>query len=708
MTLDIRGAFKSSKVSSNRYVVFEELVSNAIDSFLIRKRDEPSVTDMEVIVEVAFQPDDMLEDQEQMSIACRDNGCGMGDDQVMAFVTRDTSYKDDLSIDGIGQCKGSGRLQYFLHFSRIKVASANREAGRVYKRQMTYAEPQKEIKFSDFVKSEGSNEDVIGTRFDLQVLRDLVRDRIARGEALSSLFSAQVLKKQMLMTFLQRLVSLDKQLGEFEIKFVTRHWKSNEQCESLKRSDLPKVTRERLVDIEEVDPRTGTRLGTSQQFKLSHYKLDALLYDIPKNAISFCAKSSPVRDITPRYLRTRAEQNNSVGGFYHIVLIEGDFLDRHVNEQRDEFENIPEDIPSCDLFSQEKLSYAAIYAAIDPLIDEMVSPASWDKERVITKIAEEFGISATMIQDTSTRILYGDTPQSVAERVLAKYQEQIVDETAQIFRLKEEIFEAKPDSDDFREKINELAWKYTASLKRFDMANLSQLIVRRLAIVQVLELACNRKLAMQNLIGEERRKDERIIHSIFFPMRKDTSSHVDHDIWLLSEEYHYYDYIASDLQLANIKWKQEDKLFASDVDEAFESLLAKRAHDNGAKRPDIALFHDEGSAIIVEFKAPGVSMDDHVGDLSEYAHLLAAKSNGRLRKFYCYLIGDTVNRLRLNGPWTSFPTGKGWFMTSPLNDPTTRQNLGETYFEILHYSDVIDRAKKRIGVYQEKLKLDLQ
>jgi len=38
-------------------------------------------------------------------------------------------------------------------------------------------------------------------------------------------------------------------------------------------------------------------------------------------------------------------------------------------------------------------------------------------------------------------------------------------------------------------------------------------------------------------------------------------------------------------------------------------------------------------------------------------------------------------------------------------DPATRQPLGETYFEILHFSDVIDRAKKRIGVYQQKLNL---
>lgn len=100
-------------------------------------------------------------------------------------------------------------------------------------------------------------------------------------------------------------------------------------------------------------------------------------------------------------------------------------------------------------------------------------------------------------------------------------------------------------------------------------------------------------------------------------------------------------------------------------------------------------------------------MDEHIGDLSEYAHLLAAKSGGKLKKFYGYLIGDTVNSLRLGGTWIPFPTGSGWFQSSPLTDPGTRQQLGETYFEILHFSDVIDRAKKRIGVYQDKLNFNL-
>lgn len=707
MTLDVRGSIKNTKLSLNQYVVFEELISNAIDSFLIRKHADASAPNMLVDLEVLFTRADMLDDRETMTVSCKDNGCGLGDDQRNAFLTKDTSYKDDLPIFGIGKCKGAGRIQFFHHFSALSIVSSYRDGRKVVGREMHYSEPKKQIVADDFHSNVG-NEDAIGTTIRLEQFKESARARISHGEALSSLFSAPILKKQMLVAFLQRLVGLKGRLGDFEIRFVTRHWKSGEQIEHLKRSDLPKITAERVVKVEERDPRTGEGLGNHQPFKLTHYKLDASLYDLPRNAIAFCAKSSPVKDITPHYLRTRTEQNNPLGGFHHLVLIESDYLDQRVNEQRDDFEYIPAEIPSGDMFSVEKLSYGTIHDAIDPVIGEMVVPADWNKEDVLKTVSDQFGISDGMLQDTSTRIVYGEPARSVAERVLKKYQERVIDDTAEIFNLKEEILKAEPDSDEFRAKINELSWKYTSSLKNFDMANLSQLIVRRAAIVEILDLACRKQLTMQAITDGSRRKDERIIHSIFFPMRKDSIEVADHDIWLLSEEYHYYDYIASDIPLANIAWNDGNRVFESDIDQEFQKLLAKRADDNGGKRPDIALFSNEGSAIIVEFKTPGVSMDQHIGDLVEYAHLLGAKSGGKLRKFYGYLIGDTVNPLRLSGSWTPFPVGKGWFQSSTLLDPRTRQPLGETYFEILHFEDVIERAKKRIGVYQNKLKMSLQ
>lgn len=712
MTLDIRGSLKTTKLSTNTYVVFEELISNAIDSHLIRKHNNQKTPPLKIDITVELIKNNITEDLEDVYVSCKDNGCGLGEDQLEAFLTKDTSYKDDLQIPGIGSCLGAGRIQFFHHFSRIDIKSTFLHEDSFIERNMQYIEPKKHITREDFHNTPGLPEN-IGTTISLRCLREPIKTRIRQIGTFDKIFSASELKKQMLLSFLQRLISLGEQVGDFEIKFTTQQPSPTQaeettiQLTSLKRSDLPKITAKEVVQIEEQDPVTGNGIGAHQKLSLFHYKLDSQQFDVPRNAIAFCAKSTPVKDITSRYLRTRAEQTNPVNGFNHFVFIEGPHLDNRVNEQRDDFDHIPQEIPTDDLFSNERISYGSIYDAIDPVIGKMVAPSDWSKEQIIKDATEQFGVNEAMLQDTSTRIRYGESAEAVTQRVLKKYQDRIIDETAAIFSLKQELKDIQPDTEDFREKVNELAWKYTSSLRNFDMATLSQLIVRRAAIVEVLSLACNKSLAIQTTPTNERRKDEKIIHSVFFPMRKDSTEVTDHDMWLLSEEYHYYEHIASDTPLASITWGNNEKVFESDIDEELQKLLSKRSHDNGAKRPDIALFSKEGSATIIEFKAPGVSLDEHIGDLSEYAYLLGAKSGGKIKRFYGYLIGDTINPLRLNG-WTSFPVGKGWFHSSPLIDPYTQRPLGETYFEILYFDDVISRAKKRIGIYKDKLKLNFQ
>ncbi|AHY56220.1 hypothetical protein ACVIW2_006224 [Bradyrhizobium huanghuaihaiense] len=56
----------------------------------------------------------MLDDRESMIVSCKDNGYGLGDDQLKAFLTKDTSYKDDLPIFAIGQCTCGREPQVFL------------------------------------------------------------------------------------------------------------------------------------------------------------------------------------------------------------------------------------------------------------------------------------------------------------------------------------------------------------------------------------------------------------------------------------------------------------------------------------------------------------------------------------------------------------------------------------------------------------------
>lgn len=700
MALDIRGSLKKAKFNNNYYIFVDELFANAVDSFLIRQNQSSDDLTFKAAFHVEFYNLDLEGTQIGFSLSCSDNGVGLGYDQTKAFVTKDTSYKDDLKIEGIGKCKGSGRIQYLRYFSKMNIKSIFHDGNNLYQRTLGIDDSWKEIDEDSFETEQVSNGE-IGFKVKLDGLKDDAKSNISRYVDVKHAFSANELRKHILVRFLQRLVTLKEQLGDFCIEF-TSSYNDESETNSINREDLPEITASEAVTL----PHPSNVNGDDISFEITHYQLDKKEYNLVKNTVALCAKSAIFVDITKKYLKSKTLENNEINGQYHIVLIESSYLDVHVNEQRDGYD-LPKSSSDKDqeTFLESKISMEEIYDAIEDKVIEMIAPPGWNKDEVVEKVENKYGISASMLTDAKVRIRYGDTEETVVKRVLSNYQEKIIQDTSDIFDIKSEILSLEPDSDDFREKVNELAWRHTSSLKSMDMANLSQVVVRRAAVIEILSLAVRRELACQ-VENTGRNKDEALVHNIFFPMRKDSTEVSEHDIWILNEEYHYYDYIASDKPLSSFKWVDDELLFESDIDEKISEIMNKNSNDNALKRPDIAIFNKEGAAIIVEFKAPGVSMDDHVGDLMEYAQLLAAKSNGKLKQFYGYLIGSDLNPLRLRG-YTKFSNSRGYFGTEDIVEHTTNTRLGEMYSEILFYDDIVSRASARLEVYKNKLGLKL-
>ncbi len=699
LTLDIRGSLKNTRISKNPLVVLDELLANSIDAFLIRRTSEPEPISLEVKLSIIASKANLLGDEYDIEVACYDNGCGLGPEQLKAFLTKDTSYKDDLNIVGIGECKGAGRVQFFHHFTQIEISSAYRIGEARYRIALPPVKSRKMIEENDF-QIEAVDKAAIGTKIKLSQIVPKLRETTFSITGIHRLFSAREIKQHILFGLLQRFVSLRDQLGEFSIE-ISSDLDGKISSETLKPTDIPASTSVSEITVHHVEGEE--RLSAT--FSVTHYRLDESDYRLPRNIVGLCAKASIAELITSRYLRTPSLENNAIDGHFHIVLVEGSLFDEGVNEQRDGFDKIPESDGTADLLSGMQITFDDIFSVLDDKVQELIAPPDWTRERIVKQVAEDFGVSEEMLSHSNTRVKFGDTPSDVAKRVLTNLQEQVVDETTSLLSMKQAIGELAPDSDDFRRKIDDLSWEYASSLKTIDMANLSQLVVRRSNLIDVLALAIKEGLNVQtNLPDGTRRRNEALIHSIFFPMRKDTDETSEHDVWLLSEEYHYYDYIASDKPLSQIKWRGNQPLFEAEIDREVEDLLTRINDENNGCRPDIALFHEEGSVVIVEFKAPGVSLDEHDNDLMEYATLLAAKSNGRLKKFYGYLIGDTLNPIRLRG-YNKLPGAQGFFSTDDVKEPTTQATLGQLYSEVLFYDDVVERARKRIGVYRERLNL---
>ncbi|WP_105104036.1 hypothetical protein [Microbulbifer pacificus] len=701
MALDIRGGLKNTSISSNRYVVLEELVSNAIDSYLIRKNSEELLPDLKIDIDVEVTNSTLFNDcQHDVKLKCTDNGAGFGDDQIRAFVTKDSTYKDYLNIQGIGKCKGAGRIQYFHFFRNFHVDSIFFSGDKYLRRTISTNENIHEITEQSF-KTENTEEESLRTIVSVNSFKDVFNDKGFSGSNIAADFSAPAIHRYLYLTFMQRFIILKKIIGDFTI---TINSTDNESTQSavIKSDDLPSPVSVESVPLCCSHGRSVDDAPIS--LRVTRYSLPYSSFSDFGHEVALCANSALVKSVTKSYLKGGQDRRLPINEKYELLLVESDFLENKVNEQRDDF-NIPRECSANDDFDLS-LSMQDVLDSLEDYVFSILTPLDFDKDELISSTESKFGISRSMLEQAKIKVRYTDTEKNLAKRVLKKYQEDIVNETSKIFDLKQELLNLDPRSQDFREKVNSLSWTYTSTIKKMDMANLSQLVVRRSSMLEVLKRAQEFMLNCQaNSRG--RNENEKIIHNVFFPTGRDSNDSIDHDIWILNEEYHYFEHIASDKSLASIPWNETEKLFENDIDEELEKLFAKNNLDHRLKRPDIAIFNQEGSAIIIEFKAPGVEIQEHIPDLAQYARLIAAKSNGRIKKIYGYLIGDCMDESRMPLNYTRFPSGLGYFSTDAIVDPSSRIPYGELYSEVLFYGQFIERAENRLKIYKQKLNVEI-
>jgi hypothetical protein len=646
---------------------------------------------------------DLLGLQFDVEIECADNGAGFGDDEVKAFVTKDSTYKDQLQIPGIGKCKGAGRIQFFHHFDTLLISSVFEKDKKTIRRTLRVDESTREVAEFSFLETDADGVEV-ATTFTLKGRRQnqQTAEQKAEQRPLPDIFSAEAVASHLYTSLLQRLVVLKEIIGEFKIEVVSERGDQVDN-KTIESSDLP----EPVGNPTEIQLycRHYKELRTGPLLKVTRYSFPAAKFPSFQHEVALCANSAVVQEITKRYLRHVSERKHPADEKFELLLVESEFLEEKVNQQRDGF-----DIPSGCSESYTLVEDFSLEDVIDSLEDyvfKIITPGDFDKDALVKDVERKFGISRQMIEGANVKIHYGDNEESIARRVLKRLQEDIVGDTSSLFKLKDELLALDPRTLDFRSKVGELSWKYASSIKKMDMTNLSQLVVRRSAMIEVLDMAVKGLLACQVPEPGKINQHERIIHNIFFPMGKDSSETAEHDIWLLNEEYQYFEYIASDKSLRSIKWEGEENLFEPDIDESLAALFAANNKDHENKRPDIAIFSKEGAAIIIEFKAPDVGIQDHIPDLAQYARLLAAKSNGRIKKFYGYLIGCKIDASRMLPSYTRFANGKGYFNSSKLVDEDTSRAYGELYSELLLYEHFIERAALRLRVYKDKLKVQL-
>lgn len=244
--------------------------------------------------------------------------------------------------------------------------------------------------------------------------------------------------------------------------------------------------------------------------------------------------------------------------------------------------------------------------------------------------------------------------------------------------------------------------KFLSDFNEIGKSDLARYVVHRKTIIELLE-----QLIETN--GEGKFENEDLIHSVFFPIRS-TSDEVPYDkqnLWLIDERLSYHSFLASDKTFNSIPEITSTDNDRSDLliyNEAFAFSDSKKAPHN--------------SFTIVELKKP--QRDDYkdyddsknpVEQSEKYIELLLEGKvkgrNGRVVEvdrrtpFYVYIICDirpSLQKILERREFELTPDGMGWFKV--------KSKFYSAYFEVMPFEKVLDDARKRNRILFEKLKIE--
>lgn len=244
--------------------------------------------------------------------------------------------------------------------------------------------------------------------------------------------------------------------------------------------------------------------------------------------------------------------------------------------------------------------------------------------------------------------------------------------------------------------------KFLSDFNEIGKSDLARYVVHRKTIIELLE-----QLIETN--GEGKFENEDLIHSVFFPIRS-TSDEVPYDkqnLWLIDERLSYHSFLASDKtfnSISEITSTENDRSDLLIYNEAFAFSDSKKAPHN--------------SFTIVELKKP--QRDDYkdyddsknpVEQSEKYIELLldgkVKGRNGRVVEvdrrtpFFVYIICDirpSLQKILERREFELTPDGKGWFKV--------KSKFYSAYFEVMPFEKILDDARKRNRILFEKLKID--
>lgn len=450
------------------------------------------------------------------------------------------------------------------------------------------------------------------------------------------------------------------------------------------------------------------RSENKETFKLTSFVAEK--ERIATNALYLVGKEEIANKIKLNDLKAK----DDIDGKRYLFFLSGKYLDDRDDDargnivlmKRKDFRSRAEEL-SFDDEDAEQILWEDVEEDVNERISSMYSCIAAKKEaqnEVIDDLKEMFILNEDDVNKIRKRVKNSDTPCEILEKVYDLEAKRNAMADAQIRQQIQLLVSLNPKDENYKETLEDKAQELSALLPARNKHLLSQYVCRRKIVLDLLDKLIKKSREEENAV------DEAMLHNLF--ISRNSEDVKNSDLWLIDEEYMYFRGVSDKrLDCASINGELLLKEQLTPEEEEYKlrqySDISK-LQNQGNRRPDVLLFPEEGKCMIFEFKAPDIDVSDHLKQIHRYATLIHNLSKDKFLcdKFYGYLIGENIDYDAVTDVEPRFklsPTMECLYNPhEPIKGKFQRAEA-ELYTEILKYSDLLKRARRRNQIFSDLL-----
>ena len=698
--IDYKGQLQKIQKSNNKLQPLYEALTNSIEAIKLLEDNNKK----EIFIKLFLVPklfSDETNDFELSKLIIKDYGVGFNDKEFERFTKLHDNSKGYNN-------QGSGRIQYMHFFENTKFESIyfdEKSSTKYYQRNFWLSKSDTFIGNDAIICYEEPFEVNVNQSETTITFQNFLDEEDSKYY---NCLTPWILKENFKEHYLYYFCENRDNIPNINIQSFLNN--KELELEIINQNDIPQEDKTELIKIKYKrlsDKNKIIQTDEEEFFYIKSFKLDKNM--LTTNDLKLTSKHEIVRGkFDKKFELTILKPEDIIENNRYLFLVSSEYIDKRDTDIRGELNLYTDEEYKNDssLFKEKQfISINDIQQEVNTYILTMYPEILENKKKHeidVEKLKNMFLLDEEVLK--KIKINVQDTDEKILKKVY-EYDAKIkAEKDAKIKAEIESLKELNPADSDYENTLNE---KVTNLVKQIPMQNrtaLSHYVARRKLVLDLFSQTLERELEVQK--ASKRNIDEKLLHNIIF--QQSSNNPEESDLWMVNEEFIYFDG-TSEEHLGKIELNGES-IFKENLNEEEEEYRLKQQGDANLKRPDILLFPNEGKCIIIEFKSPEVNVTDHLNQINKYASLInnLSKDKFKFNSYYGYLIGENIDIDDIRDNDSDFLNAPHFeFIYRPFKRIVGKFGKQDSslYTEVIKYSTLLKRAKKRNEIFIKKLGL---